>query len=109
MVAVEGPAGIGKSALLVAASRAAREVGRTVLAARGGELEAGIAFGVGRQLLEGVVLSAAGAEHRRLLAGPARLGASALGLGVGDSPDDEFAAARTAWMALIPVGLAARE
>ena len=92
MVAVEGPAGIGKSALLSAASRAARDVGLGVLAARGGELEAGIAFGVARQLLETPVLSAGGAERRRLLAGPARLGASALGLGVGDSPDDEFAA-----------------
>jgi predicted ATPase len=60
IVAIEGPAGIGKSALLVAASRAARQAGLRVLAARGGELEAGIAFGVARQLLEGVDQERAG-------------------------------------------------
>ena len=92
VVAVEGPAGIGKSELLAAVGRVAGELGFGLLRARGGELEVGMAFGVARQLLEPAVLSAGAAERRRLLAGPARLGASALGLEVGDGPGDEFAA-----------------
>jgi DNA-binding CsgD family transcriptional regulator len=51
-----------------------------------------MAFAVARQLLEPGVLSASAAERRRLLAGPARLGASALRLRAGDTPADEFAA-----------------
>jgi DNA-binding CsgD family transcriptional regulator len=92
VVAIEGPAGIGKSVLLSAAGRIARELGLEVLAARGGELEAGMAFGAVRQLLEAPVLSVSGQERRRLLAGPARLGASALGLAAGEPHEDEFAA-----------------
>lgn len=92
VVAIEGPAGIGKSVLLAATGRVARERGLGLLKARGGELEAGMAFGAARQLLEPAVFSMGRAERRRLLAGPARLGASALGLEAGDAPGDEFAA-----------------
>ncbi len=92
IVAIGGPPGIGKSALLAAVGRVARERGLGVVRARGGELEAGMAFGVARQLLEPAVFSAGPAQRRRLLAGPVRLGASALGLGAGDAPEDEFAA-----------------
>lgn len=92
VVAIEGPAGIGKSELLVAVGRVAHELGFRILRARGGELEVGMAFGVARQLLEPAVMPAGAAERRRLMAGPARLGASALGLEVGDGPGDEFAA-----------------
>jgi hypothetical protein len=45
-----------------------------------------------RQLMEPVVLPAGAAERRRLLAGPARFGAGALGLPGGAAPDSEFAA-----------------
>src|SRR5262249_56228694 len=62
------------------------------LRARGRELEAGMAFSVVRQLLEQPLLSASGSERRRLLEGPARAGASALGLEPGESPVSEFAA-----------------
>ena len=92
VVAIAGPAGIGKSALLAAAGGAVRELGLGLLRARGGELEAGMAFGAARQLLEPAVFAAGPAERRRLLAGPARLGASALGLEAGEAPEDEFAA-----------------
>jgi DNA-binding CsgD family transcriptional regulator/tetratricopeptide (TPR) repeat protein len=92
VVAVEGPAGIGKSVLLAAAARLARELGLGLLKARGGELEEGMAFGVVRQLLEPAVLSVGSAERRRLLAGPATTGACALGLRAGEAPGDEFAA-----------------
>ena len=44
-----------------------------MLAARGGELERGFGFGIVRQLLEGALIGADGAERDRLLAGAARL------------------------------------
>lgn len=52
LVLVDGPAGIGKTALLAAAARDAREAGLVVLPARAGQREATFPFGVVRQLLE---------------------------------------------------------
>lgn len=49
---IEGPAGIGKTALLSAASDAAAARGLTVLRARGHDLDREIPLGVVRQLLE---------------------------------------------------------
>ena len=92
VVAVSGPAGIGKTELLTAVHRLAGDRGFRSLRARGRELEAGMAFSVVRQLLEQPVLSASAGERRRLLAGPARAGAGALGLAAGDAPASEFAA-----------------
>jgi DNA-binding CsgD family transcriptional regulator len=92
VVAVSGPAGIGKTELLAAVHRLAADRGFRSLRARGRELEAGMAFSVVRQLLEQPVLSASAGERRRLLAGPARAGAGALGLAAGDAPSSEFAA-----------------
>jgi|HubBroStandDraft_6_1064221.scaffolds.fasta_scaffold00638_13 DNA-binding CsgD family transcriptional regulator len=92
VVAIEGPAGIGKTALLDALHGHAAERGVRSLRARGRVLEAEMAFAVVRQLMEPVVLSAAPADRRRLLAGPARFGAGALGLPGGAAPDSEFAA-----------------
>jgi predicted ATPase len=71
-VVFEGPAGIGKSSLL-AAARAAAEPAMRVLAARGGELERELPFGVVRQLLEPVVAGSSAAERELLLAGAAAL------------------------------------
>jgi len=92
VVAVSGPAGIGKTELLAAVHRLAADRGFRSLRARGRELEAEMAFSVVRQLLEQPVLSASAGERRRLLAGPARAGAGALGLAAGDAPASEFAA-----------------
>jgi DNA-binding CsgD family transcriptional regulator len=92
VVAVSGPAGIGKTELLTAVHRLAGDRGFRSLRARGRELEAGMAFSVVRQLLEQPVLSASAGERRRLLAGPGRAGAGALGLAAGDAPASEFAA-----------------
>ena len=92
VVAIGGPAGIGKTELLAAVHRFAADRGFRSLRARGRELEAGMAFSVVRQLLEQPVLSASAGERRRLLTGPARAGASALGLAAGDAPASEFAA-----------------
>lgn len=51
MVFIEGEAGIGKTGLVRAAGRSAAGHSMRVLAARGGELEQGLAFGVLRDLL----------------------------------------------------------
>jgi DNA-binding CsgD family transcriptional regulator len=88
----DGPAGIGKTELLAAAARLARSRGFLVLRARGSEFEAGMPFGVARQLLEPMLRSAANGERRRLLDGVARVGARALGLEGGEPPADPFAA-----------------
>lgn len=49
---VEGPAGIGKTRLLIEVRERAAEAGFQLLVARGGELEREFAFGVVRQLYE---------------------------------------------------------
>ena len=92
VVTISGPAGIAKTQLLAAVYRLAADRGFRSLRARGRELEADMAFSVVRQLLEQPVLSASASERRRLLAGPARAGAGALGLAAGDSPASDFAA-----------------
>ncbi|MBO9533335.1 MAG: AAA family ATPase [Solirubrobacteraceae bacterium] len=56
VLAIEGAPGIGKSRLLAEVRRAAGP-GQRVLAARASELERGFAFGVVRQLFEGIVRS----------------------------------------------------
>lgn len=73
LVALEGPAGIGKTRLMEELRGTAERDGVRVLVARGGELETGFAFGVVRQLLE-PPLAEAGPERRaELLEGPASL------------------------------------
>jgi DNA-binding CsgD family transcriptional regulator len=71
-VVFEGPAGIGKTSLL-AAARAAAAAKVRVLAARGGELERELPFGIVRQLLEPVVMACDPEERAALLAGAAAL------------------------------------
>jgi DNA-binding CsgD family transcriptional regulator len=92
LVVVEGPAGIGKSELLAAVGRAARASDFGLLRARGSEFEAGIGFGVARQLFEPVLRTASAEERRWLLDGVARVGARALGVEEGERPADRFAA-----------------
>ena len=59
-VVVEGPAGIGKTALVAAARVQAREAGLKPLEARATELERAFGYGVVRQLLEPAVHDGAG-------------------------------------------------
>lgn len=92
VVVVEGPAGIGKTRLLGEVARVASVAGIGVLRARGSEFEAGIGFGVARQLFEPMLRSASAGERRRLLEGVARVGARALGVAEGERPADQFAA-----------------
>ncbi|HSI79947.1 MAG TPA: AAA family ATPase [Solirubrobacterales bacterium] len=88
IVLVEGPAGIGKTALLREARRiAAGRMGE--LTARATQLEREFAFGIVRQLLEPPLRAAAEGRRRELLGGPAAHAAPALGLtdgGVGAEP-----------------------
>jgi hypothetical protein len=92
VVVVEGPAGIGKTGLLVEAARRASLAGIGVLRASGSGFEAEIGFGVARQLFEPMLRAASTAERRRLLGGVARVGARALGVAEGEPPADRFAA-----------------
>ena len=52
---IEGPAGIGKTRLMAEARRRGAEAGMRVLSARGSEIEREFAFGVVRQLVEGLL------------------------------------------------------
>jgi DNA-binding CsgD family transcriptional regulator len=92
VVVVEGPVGIGKSELLAVIRERSQARGFGVLAARGSEFEAEIAFGVARQLFEPLLRGAPSSERRRLLDGVARVGARALGVEPGEPPADRFAA-----------------
>lgn len=71
LLAIEGPAGIGKSALLAAGTTMAAEAGVTVLRSRASELERGFAYGVVRQLFEPVLRAADEQRRGGLLAGAA--------------------------------------
>jgi DNA-binding CsgD family transcriptional regulator len=79
-VVVEGPAGIGKTALLAAARTAAADGGMRVLRSRGTELERDFAFGVVRQLFEPPLAEASELERADLLEGAAGVAAGLLGL-----------------------------
>src|SRR2546423_14296924 len=69
---VQGPAGIGKTRLLEAARDAAGDE-LAVAAARGGELERDLPYGLVRQLFEPLV-----GDERQLVAGAAALARRAL-------------------------------
>jgi predicted ATPase len=73
LLAIEGPPGIGKTALLAEARRLAREEGLRVLGARGSELERSFSYGVVRQLFEALLASLPAVEREELLEGAAAL------------------------------------
>jgi DNA-binding CsgD family transcriptional regulator len=79
-VVIEGPAGIGKTALLAAARTAAAEGGTRVLRSRGAELERDFAFGVVRQLFEPPLAEATELERADLVQAAAGVAAGLLGL-----------------------------
>src|SRR5512133_2301705 len=79
-VVVEGPPGIGKTALLAAARTAAVDDGMRVLRSRGTELERDFAFGVVRQLFEPVLADLPEADRVDLLQGGSGPAAGLLGL-----------------------------
>jgi DNA-binding CsgD family transcriptional regulator len=92
LVVVEGPPGIGKTSLLAAARELARARDMGVLAARGSELEAGVPFGIARQLLEARLAAASPAGRKALLSGAAALAESIFDAGAHaqGAPEDAF-------------------
>jgi DNA-binding NarL/FixJ family response regulator len=72
---IEGPAGIGKTALLAAAHARAVASGVAAFTARGLELERDTPFGVALQLLAPVLAGLDGPSRAELLDGPARFAA----------------------------------
>jgi DNA-binding CsgD family transcriptional regulator len=81
---LEGPAGIGKTALLTAALDEARRASMATLTARAGELETGLPWGVVRDLFEPVLAGSSKAELRELLSDAAEFARIALR---SDGPD----------------------
>ena len=57
LVTIEGPPGIGKTALMAEAKSRGNEAGMRVLSARGSELERSFSFCVVRQLFEPLLAS----------------------------------------------------
>jgi DNA-binding CsgD family transcriptional regulator len=88
---IEGPAGIGKTALLAAARAAASDTAMCVLRSRGTELERDFAFGVVRQLVEPPLVEASELERAELLQSAAGVAAALLGLPGAPASDAAFA------------------
>ena len=89
MLLIEGAAGIGKTRLLAAAAELGRPRTVLVLAARAGQLEREMPFGIARQLLEPPIEHADEAERSRLLSGSAALSLIAFGLEHAGGPQAE--------------------
>src|SRR3712207_6502781 len=111
LVLVEGEAGIGKTALLDAATREARDRGFRVLRARGGELEREFGFGIVRQLFEAPMRAEDAASRAELLSSAGDIVATVLGIGGAAPPatgqDAAFAAQHGLYW--LTANLAARE
>jgi DNA-binding CsgD family transcriptional regulator len=87
---LEGPAGIGKTALLEATFEEAQRAGLAILRTRCGELESNLPWGAVRGLFEPVLATASRTERRALLSDAAALAGIAL------RPDGRAAAPRRA-------------
>jgi DNA-binding CsgD family transcriptional regulator len=100
-VLIEGPAGIGKTALLAAARTAATAGGMRVLRSRGTELERDFAFGVVRQLFEPPLAEASELERAELLQAAAGVAAGLLGLPGAPRPDGPPLSGVDPWFAVL--------
>jgi len=89
LLALLGPAGIGKTRLLEELSSRASDAGLAVLSARCGELERDYPLGVARQLFEPALMAADEPARTSLLSGPAALAEPLLlGVPAADPPGD---------------------
>jgi class 3 adenylate cyclase/DNA-binding CsgD family transcriptional regulator len=84
LLVIEGPAGIGKTSILVEARERAAASGFVVLQGRGSEIESAFSFGVVRQLFEAVLAQASPARREQLLAGAAAHAERLFGAGTPD-------------------------
>ncbi len=75
LLLVEGQAGLGKSRLLIEARQRAEDSGLTVMAARGGEFERDVPFGVARELFGRALQATPAGNHQTLFRGAAELAA----------------------------------
>ena len=91
LVAIEAPAGLGKTRLLHAARERGLAAGMQVLAARATELERDFPFALVRQLFEPALAPLDETARETLLEGAAGAARGALGLGPGDAAPDTFA------------------
>jgi DNA-binding CsgD family transcriptional regulator len=78
---IEGPAGVGKTALLEALTDRAAAAGHRVLRARGSEMEREFGFGLVRQLFGPLLRESSPREEGELFDGPPGLAAPVFGLG----------------------------
>ncbi len=85
-----GAPGSGRTSLLDELGRRARERGFTVLAARAAADEREFEFGVARQLLEDLIIGAAGARREELLQGAAEIAEPLLAGVPGGTGADDF-------------------
>ena len=69
LLAIEGPPGIGKTALIAEAKASGQEAGMQVLGARGSELERAFSYGVVRQLFEPLLASLPAEDASRAVCG----------------------------------------
>ncbi|MFD8396086.1 ATP-binding protein [Streptomyces sp. NPDC059680] len=102
LLAFAGPAGLGKTSLLAEVRRRAVARGCTVLSARGGEQEQGVAFHIVRQLIQPMLATGTDEEHRRMLGSWHDIVAPALGLVAdtrGSSPDPQGVRDGLDWIA----------
>jgi predicted ATPase len=88
VMVLEGPPGIGKTALLASFQQRADSRGIDQRQARATQLDQGFSFGLVRQLFEGSVRAAPAEKRRTLLGGAAKHALPALGMADDDSATD---------------------
>jgi len=109
LLAIEGPPGIGKTALLAEAKGLGQEAGLQVLGARGSEFERSFSYGVVRQLFEPLLVSVPVEERAELLAGAAALAAPLFEpAGLAGDPDGDSSLATLHGLYWLTANLATR-
>jgi class 3 adenylate cyclase/DNA-binding CsgD family transcriptional regulator len=109
LLAIEGPAGIGKTRLLAETRERAQASGLRVLSARGSELEHEFSYGVVRQLFEPLLASVPRQERDDLLADAAGLASPIFDpTQLGAEPDEDSSLAMLHGLFWLTANLTAR-